>query len=120
MKYRKDFVTNSSSSSFIVVNKVKYNEELRKYMREDYGKYGERLLEEHVVKGVAKEEYGEYLLSGSAIPDEVAEGLDAESYYLVASYIHYTTDGDSNGDDAWLNDHIPDEYKEHIYESDPD
>lgn len=117
MKIRTDYVTNSSSSSFIVVSKVNNCEELVRYMQEEYGKYGVRLLNEQLTKGVA-DEYGE--LAGHYVPDEVIDELEPDSFYLVAEYITYTNDGDTNGDDAWLNDHIPDEYKTEIYQSDPD
>lgn len=120
MKIRADYVTNSSSSSFIIVSKINKSQELLDYMKEEYGKYGLRLLDEHLVKGVPDDGYGETVLAGHYIPSDVAEELAPEADYLVASYIALTNDGDTNGDDAWLNDHIPDKFKEKIYESSAD
>ena len=36
--------------------------------------------------------------------------------YLQASFIEWTNDGDTEGDDAWLYQHIPSEFKEEVYE----
>ena len=48
MKIRRDFVTNSSSSSYVCVAKVDLCDELREYMKEEFGKFGLRLLDEYV------------------------------------------------------------------------
>lgn len=117
MKVRTDYVTNSSSSSFIIISKVNKSQELLEYMKEEYGKYGLRLLDEYLVKGIVDED--EYL-AGHYIPSDVAAELDPNADYLVANYYTWTTEGDTEGDDAWLNDHIPRKFKEEVYESDPD
>ena len=51
MKYRMDYVTNSSSSSFICVAKVNKTDDLVKEMKEEYGKYGISLLDKYLETG---------------------------------------------------------------------
>lgn len=116
MKIRTDFVTNSSSSSYVIVTKVDKCNALIEYMKEEYGKYGMRLLEEHLVKGVLED--GE--LAGEWVDEYIEQELEPESDYLVSRHIGWSSDGDTEGDDVWLYDHIPEKYKDDIYESDPD
>ena len=44
MKFREDFVTNSSSSSYIVIAKVDMCPALLDKMKEEFGKYGIRMM----------------------------------------------------------------------------
>ena len=106
MKIRCDFVTNSSSSSYLCVAKIDLNNELREYMKEEFGKFGLRLL----APGTEIHDYME---------DRLDE-LDDNSYYLGAFFIEWTNDGDTDGEDAFLYNHIPDRFKSEIYSSEVD
>lgn len=116
MKFRTDYVTNSSSSSYICVAKIDKNEELLNYFREEYGKYGLSLLDEYLVTGrkikdndsYDYDEFNDYL-SDSDIK------ISDDDMFLQASFVKWS-EGDTEGDDAWLYQHIPCKYKEEIYE----
>lgn len=93
MKIRMGFVTNSSSSSFICISKINLCEELKKFMKEEYGRFGERLVKEYIKKGenIKKEgsEFWDYL--------QEYEDFNPEDYYIMATFIQTTYDGEQNG-----------------------
>lgn len=114
-KIRLDFVTNSSSSSFICIAKIDMCEELKQFMTEEYGKFGTRLLHEYVQKGsdIKIDEDDDYYFAECF--REVG-GVEDDTYYLRAEFIAWTNEGDTEGDDAFLYRAIPEQYKTKIYE----
>jgi len=103
LKVRLDFITNSSSSSFIVIYEVDKSDKLKEYLKEEFGKYGLRLADTYITLGKDIKtngfEIGEYFED---------DQIDDNKYYMSAK-------GDSEGDDAWLVKHIPSEFIKEIY-----
>lgn len=120
MKFREDFVTNSSSSSYIVIAKVDMCPALLDEMKEEYGKYGIRMLDENIITGKdlvkGAEEYGCY--DCETYIENYA--IEEDDYYIKARFYTWTTEGDTNGEDAWLYEHIPEQYLSNIYEGESD
>lgn len=119
MKIRTNFVTNSSSSSYVILTKINLCDELKQYMRDEFGRYGLRLMDEMFVTGAGIKNNEDGDAWDCCDDHELWDVIEDESTYLCARFIAWTNDGDSNGEDAWLYEHIPDEYKTDIYETDP-
>lgn len=126
MKIRQGFVSNSSSSSFVVVYKVNVNDELKKYMAEEFGKYGTKLLEEYISD---KKEIEEWLNDdyGDQVEEEddedltdlqqLKKDLEDDAKYLQIYRVYNSNDPDDMNDDGcWLADHIPAEFIDKLYE----
>ena len=117
MKFREDFVTNSSSSSYIVIAKVDICPALLDEMKEEFGKYGIKMLDENVITGKELIEKAEE----SWEVDQYVEDYDVkeDGYYITAKFYTYSTDGDTDGEDAWLYERLPEQYLSDVYEGEP-
>lgn len=114
MKLRNGFVTNSSSSSYLCIAKIDFTDELRTYMKEEFGRYGSRLLSEHLQTGaeIKADKYSEIM---EYFEDGHLDELEDDAHYLGARFIEWTNEGDTEGDDAFLYNNIPSEFKHEIY-----
>jgi len=119
MKIRSDFVTNSSSSSFVVIQKINDCEDFKNLLKEELGNLGIRLADLYFTKG---KDYRKYNDGKTEIHDYIEEenDFDEDATYFMST--HYTSSNDSedlNGDDVFFCDNLPKcEHVKIIYQGD--
>lgn len=105
MKIRTDFVTNSSSSSFVIIYEINDCEEFRKELKEQLGEVGLRLASSYFTK------------NDSEIKDYLEEDFDPNKTYFKSIHYTYSDDPDDfDREEIFLENYMPKEYVTRIYE----
>jgi len=113
---RQDFITNSSSSSFVVIKKIDDCHEFRNLLKEELGNVGLRLADSYFTKG---KDYHKYSNGATELHDYIEESdFDENASYLMSTHYTYSNDSnDFNGDDVFLSDKLPNcEFVKTIYQ----
>lgn len=105
MKIREDFVTNSSSSSFVCIYEINDCPEFREKLKENLGTVGVQLADRYFEKG--KDYNNDYDLE-----------IDDEKTYFQSLHYTYSDDPDDFSQPSnFLEDYMPKEYAKLLYES---
>ena len=88
--------------------------ELRNYIKEEFGRYGVKLLGDYARTGaeIKRDKYDP--INACLRNRDMLHLIEDETYYMSASFVIWSTEGDCDGNDAFLYSHIPNRYKEEI------
>ena len=149
MIIRCGFISNSSSSSFVVVYKVKDMDKLYNYMKEEFGKFGMSLVDRYVWDSddpkfklkindnfsellIFEDDDGVYVENPTDDDIEKADDiiiqrkfyndiLNTSGTFIFAKRVVWSTEGDVEGDDSFFVDHIQGkDFVEYVMQTDPD
>ena len=111
-KIRLDFVTNSSSSSYLVVYKINDFKEFRDYIKDEYGKCGLRLFENEMTTLENMDKYyKEQFINSLDDPDN----FDKNTILVAGNCYTYTTEEDQDSEVILLTQQLPKQFKELLY-----